>query len=92
VESNAIYRPLQDGTFVTVKFNSRNEEAMESPRLNDELDLVWGADAISKIIRRTPRQTFHLLASGGIPPARQIGGRWVVERGKLIAFFRGEAA
>ena len=50
------------------------------------LDLVWGADAISKAIGRTPRATFHLLEKG-LLPARKISGRWVTERSKLVAFF-----
>ncbi len=50
------------------------------------LDLIWGADKIAVVIGRTKRQTFHLLESGELP-AKKIGGRWVIERGKLIAFF-----
>jgi len=50
------------------------------------LNLVWGAEAIAMVIGRTPRQTFHLL-DGGQLPARKVGGRWVAERGKLVAFF-----
>ncbi|MBZ3693222.1 DNA-binding protein [Phyllobacterium calauticae] len=53
---------------------------------NDELELVWGLEAISKIIGRTVRQTHYMLSTGKIP-ARQIGNRWVVERGVLIRFF-----
>jgi hypothetical protein len=54
-----------------------------------EMDLVWEVSEIAKIIKRTDRQTFHLLASGQLP-ARKVGGRWVAERGKLIRFFMGE--
>lgn len=57
---------------------------------NEQLDLIWGAEAIAKVIGRTPRVTFHLLASGSIP-AKKVGDRWVAERGKLIAFFMEEA-
>lgn len=53
------------------------------------LDLLWGVNAIAKAIDRTPRQTFHLCSLGEIP-ARKIGGRWVVERRKLIEFFVGD--
>jgi hypothetical protein len=55
------------------------------------LNLVWGAEAIAAVIGRTPRQTFHLL-DGGQLPARKVGGRWVAERGKLVAFFLGAEA
>jgi hypothetical protein len=46
---------------------------------------------MAKVIGRTDRQTFHLLDKGELP-ARKIGGRWVVERSKLVAFFMEPAA
>ena len=52
----------------------------------NDLDLVWGGESIAKIIGRTPRITFHLLEKGELP-AKKVGGRWVAERSKLIAFF-----
>lgn len=55
------------------------------------LDLVWEVGAIAKLIGRTERQTFHLLSSGNLP-AKKVGGRWVAERGKLIAFFLEDVA
>ncbi|WP_117195103.1 DNA-binding protein [Rhizobium terrae] len=51
-----------------------------------EMELVWGGEEIAKIIGRSPRITFHLLEKGELP-AKKVGGRWVAERGKLIAFF-----
>ncbi len=57
----------------------------------NEIDLVWEVKYIAKVIGRTERQTFHLLASGQLP-ARKIGDRWVAERNKLIRFIMGEAA
>jgi hypothetical protein len=63
--------------------NARNEEK--------SIDLIWGADEIAKVIGRSARVTFHLLSTGSIP-AKKIGGRWVIERSKLVAFFMGEAA
>lgn len=56
----------------------------------ESLDLIWGAEAIAQLIGRTPRVTFHLLATGAIP-AKKIGDRWVAERSKLIAFFMADA-
>ncbi|WHO73924.1 DNA-binding protein [Rhizobium sp. BT03] len=56
-----------------------------------KLDLIWEVSEIAKLIGRTERQTFHLL-SGGQLPAKKVGGRWVAERGKLIAFFMDSAA
>ena len=58
---------------------------------NDNIDLVWGAEEIAKLIGRSPRITFHLLEKGEIP-AKKVGGRWVAERGQLIRFFVGDAA
>jgi hypothetical protein len=51
-----------------------------------KMDLIWGADEISKVIGRSTRVTFHMLTTG-VLPAKKVGGRWVIERSKLIAFF-----
>lgn len=55
------------------------------------LDLIWEVADIAKLIGRTERQTFHMLNKGELP-AKKVGGRWVAERSKLIAFFMGDAA
>jgi hypothetical protein len=57
----------------------------------DSLDLVWGADAIAKVIGRTKTQTYHLLATGSVP-AKSVQGRWVASRSKLRQHFEGEAS
>ncbi|MGQ4272606.1 DNA-binding protein [Terrihabitans sp. B22-R8] len=56
-----------------------------------DIELIWGVSAIARLIGRTDRQVFHMLNNGQLP-ARKVGGRWVAERSKLIAFFMGEAA
>jgi hypothetical protein len=56
-----------------------------------KIDLIWEVSAIATIIGRTPRQTFHMLQLGQLP-AKKVGGRWVAERSKLIAFFMEDAA
>ncbi|MBB4103548.1 hypothetical protein GGQ66_002106 [Rhizobium borbori] len=56
-----------------------------------QIDLIWGAEEIAKVIGRSARVTFHLLTTGALP-ARKVGGRWVIERSKLIAFFTGSAS
>lgn len=56
-----------------------------------KLDLIWGVSAIAKVIGRTDRQTFRLVEAGELP-AKKVGGRWVAERSKLIAFFTQDAA
>lgn len=43
------------------------------------LDLVWGARAISRLIGKTERATFHLLEKGDLP-AKKVGNQWVVSR------------
>ncbi|WP_312222591.1 DNA-binding protein [Rhizobium rhizoryzae] len=53
---------------------------------NGQLELIWGAEEIARAIGRTPRVTFNLLSTGKLP-AKKVGGRWVAERSKLIAFF-----
>lgn len=58
---------------------------------NTNLDLIWEVGEIAKIIGRSPRQTFHMLNKGELP-AKKVGGRWVTERSKLIAFFMEDAA
>lgn len=55
------------------------------------IDLIWGAEEIAQMIGRSPRVTFHLLTTGAIP-AKKVGGRWVIERSKLISFFMEDAA
>lgn len=50
------------------------------------LDLVWEVAEIAKTIGRNERQTFHMLNAGQLP-GKKVGGRWVVERNQLIAFF-----
>ncbi|MDV4183290.1 DNA-binding protein [Rhizobium brockwellii] len=59
--------------------------------VDDKLNLVWGAEEIAKLIGRSKRATFYMLDSGELP-AKKVGGRWVAERGKLVAFFMDTAA
>jgi hypothetical protein len=62
-------------------------EAITKPK---PMDLLWGAAAIGEVIGRTPKQVFHMLESGHIPPARKKGGKWVVSESKLREFFEAE--
>jgi hypothetical protein len=50
-------------------------------------DFLWGAAAIGKPIRRTKRQTHHLLERGLIKSARKIGGLWCANRAALLREF-----
>ena len=42
----------------------------------DESDILWGCNAISDFIDRSPRATYHLLESKKIP-AGKIGANWI---------------
>lgn len=44
---------------------------------------VWGAEAISEVIRRSKRQTFYLLEHGLID-ADRIGHRWCSTPRRLL--------
>lgn len=57
----------------------------------EQIDLLWGAEEIAKAIGRSRRSTFDMLDKGAIP-AKKVGGRWVIERNKLIEFFKETAA
>ncbi len=56
-----------------------------------QIDLIWEVSEIAKLIGRSERQTFHMLNKGELP-AKKVGGRWVAERNKLLAFFLETAA
>lgn len=62
------------------------------PDAAENLDLVWGIEAIAKVIGRTPRQTYHMVQAESLPVVRQVGKRYVASRSKLIAFFMEDAA
>ncbi len=57
----------------------------------NNLDLVWGAAEIGKVISANPRRTWYLLEKGMLP-ARKVGAQWVASRNRLRSFFLGEAA
>jgi hypothetical protein len=60
---------------------------------NDEsLDVLWGAEAIARVINRTRRQTHHLLNRGAIDAAKKIGGRWCADKEGLREQFCGGKA
>lgn len=56
----------------------------------DSLDLIWGADAIARVLNVDTRKAFYLLSTEKIP-AKKIGRQWVVSRDVLLRFL-GEAA
>jgi len=59
---------------------------------DNSLDLLWGADAIAGFIKRTKRQTWHMLERG-LLPARKHGKLWTASKADLRAHFtNGHAA
>lgn len=60
----------------------------------NNLDLVWGIQAIADIIGRNYQQTYHMVTSGQLPVVKQLPGseRYYASRKQLIAFFMGDAA
>lgn len=57
-----------------------------------DMDLIWGAGKIGKLIGRTYQQTHHMIRSGHLPMVKQVGQRYVASRRKLIEFFTEDAA
>lgn len=53
---------------------------------DEQLDLVWGAEAIGASLGISTRRTYYLLENREIP-GRKVGGRWVVRRSRLGHFF-----
>ena len=50
---------------------------------------IWGAAAIAREINRTPRQTYHLLTTGGIQSAVKKGKSWAALPSQLRREFGG---
>ncbi|ARS70890.1 hypothetical protein [Sinorhizobium meliloti] len=59
---------------------------------DEGLDLIWGVEAIGKLIGRSYQQTHHMIRSGSLPMVKRVGERYVASRSKLIAFFVEDAA
>jgi hypothetical protein len=54
---------------------------------DDDLGIVWGAEAIGRVINQTQRQTHYMLSRGLIKAARQCGGKWYADKAGLRAQF-----
>jgi hypothetical protein len=52
-------------------------------------DLLWGVPAISAVINKPERGTYHMLERGDLP-ARKVRGRWVASRRKVLAALVGD--
>jgi hypothetical protein len=58
------------------------------PCLGD--DVLWGAAAIAKHIKRPLRQTYYLLETRHLP-ADKAGATWISTKSRLHKFFNGQA-
>ena len=79
MNDDAKHRPRRPVLFVLVVLGVAVATGLETSLLlnimeRKEEQPAWGCRAISKIIGRTERQTFHLL-EGGHLPARKVGKR-----------------
>jgi hypothetical protein len=63
------------------------------PPLQDEVnafdDLIWGVTGIAAEIKRTERQTYHLIQIGAIP-TKKVGAIHTARKSKLRARLLGE--
>lgn len=57
----------------------------------EPLDLIWGAEAIGKVLGITEGQAKYGLTKGEIP-GRKSMGKWVASRRQLIKHFEERAA
>lgn len=63
---------------------------MDTSSKAPDLQLLWGAGAIATELGCDRRRAFYLLEKGEIP-AKKVGGKWVVRRDELHAFFANAA-
>jgi len=52
----------------------------------EALDLLWGAEEMASVIKRTPRQVHNMLVRG-LLPAKKVGSRWCILKQALEVFF-----
>jgi hypothetical protein len=55
-------------------------------RREDPIDVIWGIAEIAKVIRRSERQTYHLVATGKLP-VKKFGARYCASRRALQELF-----
>ncbi|MEQ1951366.1 DNA-binding protein [Mesorhizobium sp. CN2-181] len=65
---------------------------MDDTKTENDLELIWGGEAIARELGRKLRITQHMLEKGHIKGAKKVCGRWCVSRHALRKFFEVEAA
>jgi hypothetical protein len=76
-------------------FTEQHEEAaMTEGKINSDIDIAWGAEAIGAVLGANKRRAHYLLTTGALRPAgaKQVGGRWVASKSRLKAFIEGAPA
>jgi hypothetical protein len=72
----------------TMQHGMTNEREYEAEA---DLDLVWGVEAISQVIRQTKRQTSLMIERGELDGVvRRIGRRYYASRQGLRRHFLGK--
>ncbi len=64
---------------------------MHDHQNSNNLDLIWGAEAIGEYINSNQRKTYYYLETGKLP-ARKLGNLWVASRAALRHHFLGDGA
>jgi hypothetical protein len=54
-------------------------------------EIVWGAEAIGRLIGRSTKSTFDALEKGKIPGAAKVAGRWGINPRVFFAAFETAA-
>ena len=54
-------------------------------------EIVWGAEAIGRVIGRSTKATFAALEKGTIPGAKKVAGRWGMDPRIFYAAFETAA-
>jgi hypothetical protein len=57
---------------------------------NDDIDILWGAEAIGKALGISGRRAHYLIEKRELP-VKRIGGRWCITRARLREFFEANA-
>ena len=58
----------------------------------NELELIWGVEAIAKAIGRTQRAVYHLIATGQLAGVKELGGRKCITKKALRSNFESAHA
>jgi hypothetical protein len=66
-------------------------EITENKSDPDELNIVWGAASIAKLIGCSSRSVYHMAASGQLPAVKQVGRKLAASKRELLKLFEANA-